>query len=48
MPIIFITGCDDAPMIVRAMRAGAVEFLVKPLVDHVLVAGFPSLSWTPT
>jgi FixJ family two-component response regulator len=38
MPIIFITGHGNAPMIVRAMRAGAVEFLTKPLVGHVLVA----------
>jgi FixJ family two-component response regulator len=38
MPIIFITGYGDAPMIVRAMKAGAVEFLTKPLADHVLVA----------
>jgi FixJ family two-component response regulator len=38
MPIIFITGCGDAPLIVRAMKAGAVEFLTKPLVDHVLLA----------
>jgi FixJ family two-component response regulator len=28
MPIIFITGYGDVPMTVRAMKAGAVEFLV--------------------
>jgi FixJ family two-component response regulator len=38
MPIIFITGYGDVPMIVRAMRAGAVEFLAKPLVGEVLLA----------
>jgi FixJ family two-component response regulator len=30
-PIIFITGHGDIPMTVRAMRAGAVEFLTKPI-----------------
>ena len=38
MPIIFITGYGDVPIIVRAMRAGAVEFLAKPLVGEVLLA----------
>jgi FixJ family two-component response regulator len=37
MPIIFITGHGDAPTIVRAMKAGAVEFLTKPLRDDVLL-----------
>jgi FixJ family two-component response regulator len=31
MPIIFITGHGDIPMTVKAMKAGAVEFLIKPL-----------------
>src|SRR5580704_12667210 len=30
MPIIFITGHGDVPMSVRAMKAGAAEFLTKP------------------
>src|SRR5882672_7415214 len=30
LPVIFITGCGDIPMTVRAMKAGAVEFLTKP------------------
>src|SRR6185436_843727 len=30
MPIIFITGYGDVPITVRAMKAGAVEFLTKP------------------
>ena len=30
MPIIFITGHGDVPMTVKAMKAGAVEFLIKP------------------
>lgn len=38
MPIIFITGYGDVPMTVRAMKAGAVEFLTKPFDDEVLVA----------
>lgn len=37
MPIIFITGQGDIPMTVRAMKAGAVEFLTKPFSDEVLL-----------
>ncbi|HVF54543.1 MAG TPA: response regulator [Pyrinomonadaceae bacterium] len=37
MPIIFITGHGDIPMTVRAMKAGAVEFLTKPFDDEVLL-----------
>jgi FixJ family two-component response regulator len=37
MPIIFISGYGDVPMTVRAMKAGAIEFLTKPLVGDVLV-----------
>ena len=37
MPIIFITGHGDIPMTVQAMKAGAVEFLTKPLQHDVLV-----------
>ena len=37
MPIIFITGHGDIPMTVRAMKAGAAEFLTKPLKADVLV-----------
>ena len=38
MPIIFITGYGDVPMTVRAMKAGAVEFLTKPLDGEVLLS----------
>ncbi len=38
MPIIFITGHGDVPMTVRAMKAGAVEFLTKPFGDDVLLS----------
>jgi FixJ family two-component response regulator len=38
MPIIFITGYGDVPMTVRAMKAGAVEFLTKPLDDEALLS----------
>jgi FixJ family two-component response regulator len=38
MPIIFITGYGDVPMTVRAMKAGAAEFLTKPFDDQVLLA----------
>ena len=37
MPIVFITGYGDVPMTVRAMKAGAVEFLTKPFRDEVLL-----------
>jgi FixJ family two-component response regulator len=37
IPIIFITGHGDIPMTVRAMKAGAVEFLTKPFDDNVLL-----------
>jgi len=37
MPIIFISGYGDVPMTVRAMKAGAVEFLTKPLAGDALV-----------
>lgn len=37
MPIIFITGYGDVPMTVRAMKAGAVEFLMKPFTDEALL-----------
>ena len=36
-PIIFITGHGDIPMTVRAMKAGAVEFLAKPFRDQELL-----------
>ena len=38
MPIIFISGHGDVPMTVRAMKAGAVEFLTKPLAGDVLLS----------
>jgi FixJ family two-component response regulator len=37
MPIIFITGHGDIPMTVRAIKAGAVEFLTKPFRDQDLL-----------
>jgi FixJ family two-component response regulator len=43
LPIIFLTGHGDVPMSVKAMKAGAVEFLIKPfreqdLLDAVQIA----------
>ena len=38
MPIIFITGRGDIPMTVRAMKAGAIEFLTKPFSPDALLA----------
>jgi len=37
MPIIFITGHGDIPMSVQAMKAGAFEFLTKPIDDEALL-----------
>jgi FixJ family two-component response regulator len=37
IPIIFITGHGDIPMAVRAIKAGAVEFLAKPFRDDDLL-----------
>ena len=37
LPIIFITGYGDIPMSVRAMKAGATEFLTKPFRDQELL-----------
>jgi len=39
IPIVFITGHGDIPMSVRAMKAGAVEFLTKPFLDQDLLDG---------
>ena len=37
IPIVFMTGHGDIPMTVRAMKAGAIEFLTKPFRDQDLV-----------
>jgi FixJ family two-component response regulator len=37
IPVIFISGHGDVPMTVRAMKAGAAEFLTKPFDDQVLL-----------
>ncbi|HWO28907.1 MAG TPA: response regulator [Candidatus Acidoferrum sp.] len=37
LPVIFITGHADIPMTVRAMKAGAVEFLTKPFREQELL-----------
>jgi FixJ family two-component response regulator len=42
MPIIFITGHADVPMTVKAMKAGAVEFLTKPVPEDVLLGAIES------
>jgi FixJ family two-component response regulator len=47
MPIIFITGHGDVPMAVRAMKAGAVEFLTKPYGDEVLLSAIrQAIEWS--
>jgi RNA polymerase sigma factor (sigma-70 family) len=42
IPIIFITGHGDIPMSVRAMKAGAIDFLAKPFEDHILLDAIQS------
>jgi FixJ family two-component response regulator len=37
MPIIFLTGYANVPMTVQAMKGGAMEFLIKPFDDEVLL-----------
>lgn len=37
LPIIFLTGHGDVPMSVKAMKAGAINFLEKPLDNHALL-----------
>lgn len=37
IPIIFITGHGDVPTSVQAMKAGAIEFLIKPFAEHDLL-----------
>src|SRR3989454_12481256 len=44
MPIIFITGYGDVPMTVRAMKAGAVEFLTEPVGDEVRIGAIRNAS----
>jgi FixJ family two-component response regulator len=36
VPVVFLTGCGDIPMSVRAMQAGAVDFLTKPVREAAL------------
>jgi FixJ family two-component response regulator len=38
IPIIFITGHGDVPASVKAMKAGAIDFLIKPLLNKELLA----------
>jgi len=38
LPVIFITGYADVPMSVRAMKAGAVDFLTKPFSDDAMLS----------
>lgn len=37
IPIIFMTGYGDIPMSVKAMKAGAIDFLTKPFRDHEML-----------
>ena len=40
IPIIFMTGHGDIPMSVKAMKAGAIDFLTKPFRDQDILGGF--------
>ena len=42
MPVIFITGKGDIPMTVKAMRAGALEFMTKPFDEEELLSAVRS------
>ena len=47
LPTIFITGRGDVPMSVRAMKAGAVEFLTKPFDDRALLQAISdAIEWS--
>ena len=37
IPVIFVTGYGDVPTVVRAMRAGAIDFIEKPFSDQTLI-----------
>jgi FixJ family two-component response regulator len=41
LPIILMTGCGDTPTTVRSMKAGVVEFLVKPFCDNERLKAIP-------
>ena len=42
IPIIFMTGYGDIPMSVKAMKAGAIDFLTKPFRDHEMLEAVTS------
>ena len=44
VPIIFLTGHGDIPMTVRALKAGAANFLTKPFDDEELLNADPAVS----
>ena len=46
-PIVFFSGQNDVPLTARAMREGAVDFLVKPLDEPQLIAAIERASHRP-
>ena len=40
-PVVFVTGKGDIPTSVRAMKAGAIDFLTKPVKDKDLFEAYP-------
>ena len=48
-PVVFVTGKGDIPTSVRAMKAGAIDFLTKPERTRICLKRYPALKpWTPS